>query len=660
MKMISSSYIKKPKNQENKNKQNPVEFKEKEESRKNKHLLINNIREQKEQERNRSKKTKKVFENKSKNKDRNKINSQKINTNQNINTNKLSNNSNNSNSNINEIENYLKNKTKISLGTKNFLGSSINTCLINEFEFKKSNLNPKTEKVKFINKSNKFSSNYKLENIGKEKEDKINLNLNNILMPMLNLKKENNCFLNVLIQVLFNLESFRTTILNYFNNNSLNIKDEVVFEFCHLINSYNLEQIKNEKNEAQIEPVLSVNLLRKKLNQKFGNYFKGECGDPMESLEHIFNSIHEEFNSENENFFSKNKKYSGIGDCPIHQFFYLDLFENQICQNCKSFAKKHYDKNCYMLQIFISELSKRLTESNQTYENMHLKLFYQIKEQNEIFDNPNTRISGCKCQEIKNIKKLNLLHVNNTYVIINLTWSEEFPNLQDILNIYTSLPLSDKNKHLFNVSEEKDQKFLYIKSIILYGIYHYICVIYLNKFKKWGIVDDKTIKYIDKYYDLVEYLLKNHLSPVGLIYSYDKKDKIDELDIKNNILTKEKYLQILKFCKDVDNSKNMKMSYISKSKESLNEINENYLDNNLFNKNFIKEVIDSSSSSNNEEDKGKEENKCELKKSSLNKKSSEEENEKNSENNEINLQNIDMILKAKGKNIKNSILFLDD
>ena len=291
--MISSSYIKKPKNQENKNKQNPVEFKEKEESRKNKHLLMNNIREQKEQERNRSKKTKKVFENKSKNKDRNKINSQKINSNQKINTNKLSNNSNNSNSNINEIENYLKNKTKISLGTKNFLGSSINTCLINEFEFKKSNLNPKTEKVKFINKSNKFSHNYKLENIGKEKEDKINLNLNNILIPMLNLKKENNCFLNVLIQVLFNLESFRTTILNYFNNNSLTIKDEVVFEFCHLINSYNLEQIKNEKNEAQIEPVLSVNLLRKKLNLKFGNYFKGECGDPMESLEHIFNSIHE-------------------------------------------------------------------------------------------------------------------------------------------------------------------------------------------------------------------------------------------------------------------------------------------------------------------------------------------------------------------------------
>ena len=646
MKKVSIS-VKIPKNQDIKNKINQLDFKEKEEHRKNNHKLLKNIKEQKEQNRNRSKKTKKVFENKNSKE----LNSQKIDTNQEINTNKISSNSNKSNTsnNLNEIETYLKKKTDVSLGFKNFLGSSINTCLINEFEFKKPNLNPKTEILKNNNKINK---NYKVENIEKEREDKINLNLNNLLIPMLNLKRENNCFLNVLIQVLFNLESFRITILNYFNNNSLNIKDEVVYEFCNLIHSYNLEQT---KNEVQKEPILSVNLLRNKLNQKFGNYFKGECGDPMESLEHIFNSIHEEFNSENEKYFSKNKKNSGIADCPIHQFFYLDLFENQICPNCKNFAKKRYDKNCYMFQIFISELSKRITESNQNFENMHSKLFYQIKEQNEKYDNPNTRIPGCKCQEIKNIKKLNFLHVNNSYVIINLTWSEEFPNLQDILNIYTSLPLSDKNKHLFNVSEEKDQKILYIKSIILYGIYHYLCVIYLNKFKKWGIIDDKTIKYIDKYYDLVEYLLKNHLSPVGLIYSYDKKDKIDDIDIINNTLTKEKYLQILKFCIGVDNSKNMKMSYITKSKESLNEINENYLDNNLFNKNFIKQVIESSSSSNNEEDKEKE-----LKKSSLNKKSSEEENEKNSDNNSINLQNIDMILKAKGKNIKNSILFLDD
>ena len=123
----------------------------------------------------------------------------------------------NDNSDINEIENFLKNKTKPSFGGKNFLGSSINYILINEF--KVDELNSKTDIKKNYNKKNKLDNNIIYEDIDTEKEKeetKFDLNLNNILIPMLNNKKENNCFLNVLIQVLFNLDSFRKYIINYF------------------------------------------------------------------------------------------------------------------------------------------------------------------------------------------------------------------------------------------------------------------------------------------------------------------------------------------------------------------------------------------------------------------------------------------------------------
>ena len=60
MKKISIS-VKIPKNQDIKNKIIPLEFKDKEEPRKNNHKLIKNIKEQKEQNINRSKKTKKIF-----------------------------------------------------------------------------------------------------------------------------------------------------------------------------------------------------------------------------------------------------------------------------------------------------------------------------------------------------------------------------------------------------------------------------------------------------------------------------------------------------------------------------------------------------------------------------------------------------------------------
>ena len=102
-------------------------------------------------------------------------------------------------------------------------------------------MNPKTEIKKNNNKNtiNNRIENVIYEDIDKEKEEpKCNLNLNNILIPMSNKTKENNCFLNVLIQILFNLESFRKYIINFFDNNFSNIKDEVVYEFCNLINLY--------------------------------------------------------------------------------------------------------------------------------------------------------------------------------------------------------------------------------------------------------------------------------------------------------------------------------------------------------------------------------------------------------------------------------------
>ena len=400
--MNTFNSINKNKNQENKI--NHLESKE--DTRNNKFSCIKDIKEQKKQNLNRSKKAKKVFENTNKNKDNKKIKNENKIINQKTNNNK---NNIKNNKDIDEIEDYLKNKTMTSLGLdKNFLSSSINSSLMNEFEFNKTNLNQN----KIINKKNLIHNFGKKENIAKEKEDvnnSINLNLNNIIIPMLNMKKDNNCFLNVLIQVLFHLESFRKKILHYFKNNYSNIEDEVVLEFCNLINLYNLEQIKNEKNENKIEPILSVNLLRKKLNQKFGNYFKGESGDPMESLERIFNSIHEEFTSENNLFKTKKKKNLGNCDCPIHQLFYLDLVEKQFCKNCSSCTKRHYDKNCYIFSIMVSEITQRIKESNQPFEKIHSKFFSKIKEQNENYEISIQRITGCKCEEINNIKKLNLL-----------------------------------------------------------------------------------------------------------------------------------------------------------------------------------------------------------------------------------------------------------
>lgn len=132
-------------------------------------------------------------------------------------------------------------------------------------------------------------------------------------MPLTNLRKENNCFLNVLIQIISNLEDFRDSLLKIFNESCEN---EVVKELCKLVDSYKKTQIKyKDIDNPNIEPVLSVNLLRNNLNNVYGNYGKGEVGDPMETLEYLLDLIHKEYL----------RKYpikeDDICNCPSHHFF---------------------------------------------------------------------------------------------------------------------------------------------------------------------------------------------------------------------------------------------------------------------------------------------------------------------------------------------------
>ena len=528
-----------------------------------------------------------------------------------------------------------KNNNNIIMNQQNlqkpyFLKESNNNNISNKNnnQEKKNNYITNLDKKKYINDSENFEEN------GLNKKAIINKN-KRILVPMTNFTKENNCFLNTLIQALSNLDEFRDYLLQ---NSFKNTKSDVVKELCDLINSYKNMQEKYINNNNQIiEPTLSVNNLRKDLNNIYGDYFKGECGDPMETLEHLLNLIHKDSFIENISF---NKETEEICKCPSHNYFFLNIKEIKYCKKCYKTETKAYDKNCYMFDIFSNEIVNNLQINSNDFNKYKSNLFYKIKVENEKYEN-NTRIQKCKCTELNYAKKLKFTNSNNNpYLIINITWAEEFPNMVEILNIFTLLPITDKYHNLFSM-EKKDiniNKKLYIKAIILYGIYHYVFVIYLNDQKKWGIVDDKIIKYIDKYYDLIEYLLKNHLMPVGLFYSLSLNDKIEKDDIFLNLITNDEYLRLYKFCEDVEKRRKETITNIVKSKGSFNETNQDYLDNNLF-YNSILDLVNYSSDSDYEECK---------------KKIEEQKSEKKDENNEDEKQDANDNIKNKKSKDKNS------
>ena len=398
--------------------------------------------------------------------------------------------------------------------------------------------------------------------------------INDILIPMTNKTKENNCFLNALIQSLFNLDEFRKEILS--EENLYKIKrSKPINELYELMRIYKAEQQKNKDNKdsLNIEAVLSVNNLRDYLNEIYKGYSKSECGDPMETMGFLFDLIHKAFN----------RKDSNNCKCPAHKYFFLFLLENKLCPHCNNKNVQEYNKDCYMFNFFAKDITNKL--NGKSFNSYNLKLFHKLKEQNEICDNK-VRITGCNCDDIMISayeKKIKLMGPSSPYLVLNITWAEEFPSMIEILTLFTLIPISESIGNLFTFGENsKNNDIFYIKSMILYGIYHYVSIIYLNDQKRWGIADDKTIKFIYKYSDLIDFLLRNHLMPVGIIYSKCYQDKIDDSSIKSNALSKEDYIKLFNFCKDVDKRRGLKVSDIVLSKGSFNENNENYLNNNYF------------------------------------------------------------------------------
>ena len=404
--------------------------------------------------------------------------------------------------------------------------------------------------------------------------------VNNVIIPLLNKRKENNCFLNVIIQNLAHLTIFKNDFLI---SSDVFTKSKPINELYNLIKSYEDEQIKNKDNkDTIIEPILSVNNLRVYLNEIFNRYHKGESGDPMETMNSLFDLIHEAYCKKNR----IEEKNVISCKCLAHKHFFLKLADIQYCPNCNSKKVQLYDKDCFMYNLFIKDILDKL--HGKSFNSFKLKLFQKIKENNKTFEENKPKIPGCYCNEkLKEFykKTTRLMGPLSTYLIINITFAEEFPSMNDILKTYMLLPVNEKIHNLFSFDKSVINLInfsFYIKGIILYGIYHYVCALYIKDENRWAIVDDKTIKYIDTYFGLIDSLLRNHLIPVGIIYSKDDNDSLTESVINTMSISKDEYAKLFQFCKDVDKKRNLKTSEIFQSKVSFDEEKGDYINNNLF------------------------------------------------------------------------------
>ena len=461
---------------------------------------------------------------------------------QNNNENKIQNNKNfggnkNGNFNKNILKSNNNNENRI-LENKNMINDKLEKQSGNITPRNKI-LNVKNEEIKSEKKKiiiNKNDGNKKIENKDIEKEIKPEKIINSIL-PMRNEKGNHNCFINVLIQILFQSKEFKNNYLKLqFNNDENN----PLYQLQKLFLSYSNLQ------KSGTPDILDVITFRKSLSKIFPDIQEGICGDPVEVLNHILNAIHL-FSVNNNNKLNEfnPSNFNCNLSCLSHKFSSIKLKENLYCSSCNINSEIPYDGNYFVYEIFAFEILELLHgKTNQSFKN---KLFTFSKDLNNKVPEE-TKVSDCVCEK-PNIKKELIQCGNiNPYLIINLTWDNLFPKMTDILKMYNLISTEDENKNLFTLKDEsKMNRQYYLYAIIVFYNYHYTCAINIDY--NWYFIDDYKIKEFKSYKELIINLITNHYHPIVLFYSiYNQSKEID----KNEVFNSEEYNKIFKLCYDFD------------------------------------------------------------------------------------------------------------
>ena len=465
----------------------------------------------------------------------------------------------------------------------NFTGESYTKSIINEIlkdeKANKNNNNP-------INEINENEQKKDLTKNEIESFSSIKLNSHYALFQN---KKENACYINVILHYLFSCKIIFDYLVdlykNWIRNNQENkekqieenindkeankkiikMKKEELMSYLGEI-LYKYKKALSSKNRISIIPTIEF---RKKLS-KFSNKFAFNCvADPVEFLIFILEILLE------------------MNEEKISENFYLNIKEEFKCPECQEKGEIKYDKTTFVYQIYMEDIFNYLSKINKKIEDYSDKLF-------EINQSSYMSISK-ECSKKHETEKKIICQNFPNYLIVNCVWNRQ-PNIEKVLELFILLSLKNKLSDLFEIPpfKKKNIKDLnyYLTHIILFSsaLFHYIIVIYNPALKIFNLYDDDKVYECDSLPQVIKMITINIISqnpkyyfyPVLLIYSKYDLYKEDDL-INKNKFDKKSYdylYEIYKKCVERYNEELLKKKASleknnNKKNNNKDEINQN-------------------------------------------------------------------------------------
>jgi len=403
---------------------------------------------------------------------------------------------------------------------------------------------------------------------------------------------ENSCYVNVILHFLYSSKIIFEYLVNIYktriNKNKNNIdkklnlnkskektekqmKEEKEMEAQEDLMSslgeilYKYQKALNSKHRVNI---LSTFEFRKKLSKFSNRFLLNYVADPVEFLDFLLEILIK---------MDENK---------IRNNFYLNIKEEYVCDICKNKTDFNYNNKTFIHTIYIEDIINYLSKHKIKLEDYSNKLF--------LYSQLNYLNTEKKCENKHPTNKKFICKNNPNYLIINCVWTK-YPNIEQVLKLFTLIGLKNKLNDLFEIPPQKNinpKDLNYdLTHIILYSfaLFHYIIITYNPKLNIFNLYDDSKVVECDSFPEIVEMITANLITqnpyyyfyPVLLIYSkYDLYK--DENLINGNKIDKKLYDSLVENCKKSIKAfeKELKKKEKSPEKKNNNKKNDNNINNN--------------------------------------------------------------------------------
>ncbi|XP_074316976.1 uncharacterized protein LOC141653194 [Silene latifolia] len=322
---------------------------------------------------------------------------------------------------------------------------------------------------------------------------------------------EYNCFLNVIIQSLWHLRQFREEFLRRSESEHVHVGDPCVV--CALYDILTAMSIASES--ANREPV-TPSTLRIALSNLYpdNNFFQeGQMNDASEVLGVIFECLHKSFTSgpigSNCDLVESNVRGSwdcSSPSCIAHTLFGMDIFERMNCYYC-GLESRYLKYTSFFHNINATALRnlKELCAENSFDEVLNL-----VQMSHQLACDPEA--GGCGRQNHIHHILSNPPHVLTAV----LGWQNTCENLDDIKSTLATLETEIDISKLYRGVDPQNSH--HLVSVVCYYGQHYHCFAYSRDHEKWVMYDDKTVKVIGTWEDVLSICERGHLQPQVLFY----------------------------------------------------------------------------------------------------------------------------------------------